>query len=312
MATEGNKIDWAEKCWKEMLVYQRKSALHEMSRDRIADFYGLRPGMTVVDVGCGLGFMGSNYWKYFGKGGLYVGVDNSSDVLRSAYEGSSTWAVGGLASFISGDAYHLPVADDSADCVMCQTLLIHLADPRRALKEMIRVTKPGCEVICQEPDNLSPRLAKSYWSLPEESVEALLLKAKVALLCNQGRIKLGRGDKSIGPQVYVMMKQLGLIDVDVRTSDYVPHLHPPYDSEREKVQVEMVSKEHLDKNRYRTLREREKEEFLAGGGILDEWQRYCEYSDKLVAELRQQIDDKRYYYCGVYPFYFTKGLKPKG
>ena len=34
------RIDWSEKCYKEMLVYQRKSAIHEEGRDRLAEFYG--------------------------------------------------------------------------------------------------------------------------------------------------------------------------------------------------------------------------------------------------------------------------------
>jgi len=311
MISRDRKIDWSDKCFRDMLVYQRKSAIHEYGRDRIASFYGLHPGMTVMDVGCGLGFLGRNYWRYFGEGGHYIGVDVSPDLLERARKESSEWADGGEVSFTVGNAYDLPFADSITDAVMCQTLLMHLQDPVRALREMIRVVKPGGVVICQEPDNLTPQLKKRHWSLPDDCIEDLLLRTKVAVLCNRGRIKLGFGDNSIGPRVYLMMRQLQLIDVDVHTTEYVPHLHPPYAHEQEKVQLEMLQKQLLDKERRETLRAREREEFLAGGGTPEEWMLYCAYSDKLVAELRQQTRDGRYFYCGAYPHYYTRGTKPR-
>ncbi len=303
------KIDWSDKCFREMLIYQRKSAIHKYGRDRIASFYGLHPGMTVMDVGCGLGFLGRNYWGYFGKAGHYIGVDMSPDLLKHANQESSEWAKGGEVSFTVGNAYDLPFADNTTDAVMCQTLLMHLQDPAKALREMIRVVKPGGAVICQEPDNLATQLRKRHWSLPDDSIEDLILKTKVAALCNKGRIKLGLGDNSIGPGVYLMMRQLGLIDVDVRTTEYVPHLHPPYADEQEKVQLEMLRKQLLDDKRRETLREREREEFLAGGGTDEEWVQYCTYSDKFVTGMRQQIKEGHYFYCGAYPYYFTRGTK---
>ena len=93
MPETGKKIDWSDKCFEEMLVYQRKSAIHTVNRDRMAAWYGLKPGMTMVDVGCGLGFLGLNYWSYFGSGGHYVGVDESSDLLSKARQASRKWAM---------------------------------------------------------------------------------------------------------------------------------------------------------------------------------------------------------------------------
>ncbi|MBU8932630.1 MAG: methyltransferase domain-containing protein [candidate division Zixibacteria bacterium] len=311
MNSQDKKIDWSDKCFREMLVYQRKSAIHKHGRDRIAGFYGLRPGMTVLDVGCGLGFLGRNYWGFFGEGGHYIGVDVSPDLLEQARKGSSEWADGGEASFTAGDVYSLPFADNTIDAVMCQTLLMHLKDPEQALREMIRVVKPGGVVICQEPDNLTPQLKKRHWSLPDDSIEDLLLRTKVAVLCNKGRIKLGLGDDSIGPRVYLMMRQLGLTTVDVTTTEYVPHLYPPYTDKQEKVQLEMIQKQVLDDERSETLRERWRRDFMAGGGTPEEWARYCTYGDKLIAQMREQINDECYFYCGAYPQYYTKGIKPR-
>jgi len=310
MASNNKEIKWSDKCFRDMLVFQRKSAIHRHARDRIASLYGLRPGMTVIDVGCGLGFLGSNYWKYFGKDGHYIGVDISLDLVQRAHKGSSEWADGGKASFMVGNVYNLPFADNAADAVMCQTLLMHLEDPVLALKEMIRVTKAGGKVIGQEPDNLSQQLKMRHWSLPDDSIDDLLLRAKVAVLSNRGGIKLGRGDNSIGPKVYLMMRQLGLVDVNVYTTEYVTHLYPPYIDEQEKTQIEMLQKQWLNEERREILREREREEFQAGGGTSEEWSLYCAYSDRVIADMKRQINEERYFYCGAYPFYFTHGKKP--
>ena len=310
MAETGKKIDWSDKCYQEMLVYQRKSAIHTVNRDRIAEWYGLRPGMTMVDVGCGLGFLGLSYWSYFGSGGHYVGIDESADLLSKARQASRKWADGGKATFVSGDAYSLPLDDNSADGAICQTLLMHLKHPDKALKEMIRIVKPGGVVICQEPDNLTVRLALPNWSLPPMNMDDLLLREEVVLRCYFGRLKLGLGDERIGAQVFHMMLQEGLVDVDVRISEYAPRLHPPYTDEREQTQLEMLRKQHLDDNRRKALQERDKETFLAGGGEVGDWERYIALGDRLLEQLRQQIEDGEYHYCNAYPFYYVRGCKP--
>lgn len=104
-------VDWSEKCWKEMLIYQRKSSIAEDMLDMIAAWLDLKPGMTTVDIGCGLGYMGYTYWPYFGQGGGYIGVDVNLNLLGEARGAAKKWSQGGQALFISGDAYHLPIAD---------------------------------------------------------------------------------------------------------------------------------------------------------------------------------------------------------
>jgi protein-L-isoaspartate O-methyltransferase len=66
------KIDWSEKCWKEMLVYQRKFLWLEDTVAKLARWLGLKPGMTAVDVGCGLGYLVVHI------GLILVKVDNTS------------------------------------------------------------------------------------------------------------------------------------------------------------------------------------------------------------------------------------------
>jgi SAM-dependent methyltransferase len=305
------KIDWSEERWKEMLVYQRKYMWFEDSLDKLSVWLGLKPGMTAVDIGCGLGYLGYTYWPYYGKGGRYFGVDISNELAQDAKKAAKDWAVSGEAFFITGDAYKLPFPGDFADCVMCQALLMHLEKPELALAEMIRVAKPGGLIMCHEPDNLSAALEKGHSSIPELDLEEQLLLAKIAIISNKGRIKLGRGDLGIGPKIPMMMKKLGLEEIDLRLNDRVFHLEPPYEIPIQQHQLENVKKHWLpkDEKEFDFWLEREREEFLAGGGEMEDYDRIKKVVDRLKPVYRQQLENGKFFVCGGSHLYVIKGRK---
>jgi len=312
MSKEPSKPDWSDKCWKEMLVYQRKGMWREDTVNKLAGWMNLKPGMTAVDVGCGLGYLGYTYWKYFGAGGHYIGIDNDANLIDEAREASKEWAVGGKATFQVGDAYDLPLEDNSVDWAMCQTLLMHLERPSDALAEMTRIVKPGGLIMCNEPDNHRPTLGRFYNSLPELSLEEHALFVKVITISHAGQIKLGRGDNGIGPQVPRMLKLLGMVDIDVRSNDRAEYLDPPYESERQQQTLDKLKKQLLDEDRHDMLSERLKEAFIAGGGDLNEYTQYRKLIDRQTDAMRKQIEAGEFFACssGGY-FYTVKATKPE-
>jgi SAM-dependent methyltransferase len=293
-----------------MLVHQRRLMWMEDMLERLAAWMGLRHGMTAVDIGCGLGYLGYTYWPYFGKGGHYYGVDRSSSLLRDAWEASRGWAAGGQATFLQGSVYALPLDDNTVDWAVCQAVLMHLEHPAHALKEMLRVVKPGGLIVCKEPDHLGGALGKGHWSIPDLPLEEELLLRRKAFLCHAGRVKLGRGDHHIGPKIPHMMRELGLTDVDVRTNDRPFYLEPPYETEWQRYRLESFEKRFMDKKAYKTLVEEEKEEFLAGGGTQREYDRYWECAERIVAIVREQLKNSEYFVCAVPQMFVTKGRKP--
>jgi ubiquinone/menaquinone biosynthesis C-methylase UbiE len=309
MNKQDDKIDWSDQCWKEMLIYQRKSIWLEDTLDKIVAWIGFKDGMSVVDVGCGLGYLGYTFWPYFGKGGQYIGIDVSSKLIDDAEKHALEWATGGETHFQVGDACSLSLEDDTADMAMCQTLLMHLENPEKALSEMIRVIKPGGSVVCFEPDNVSPAMAGFYSSLPEFDITDRLLITKFIYISNQGRIKLGGGDKMIGPKVPHMMKTFGLTEIVVRISDRVHYLEPPYDDPLQQRAMGFIQKQIFDKNRRETLMEKEKKEFLAGGGDPEDYKCIRKILDKMHTTMKQQIDDNEYFTCGSGDFYIIIGKK---
>ncbi|NIH86695.1 methyltransferase domain-containing protein [Amycolatopsis granulosa] len=92
----------------------------------------LRPGMRVLDVGCGPGTITAGLATVAGRG-CVVGVDREP----RQFPKSST------VEFVAGDVYALPVADESVDLVFAHALVEHLARPAHALAEMRRALRPG-------------------------------------------------------------------------------------------------------------------------------------------------------------------------
>ncbi|WP_372410359.1 methyltransferase domain-containing protein [Streptomyces luteireticuli] len=104
-------------------------------------------GSHVLDVGCGTGADVRGLAARVGPGGRAVGIDSSRESVERAR------AAGPSAEFRHGDAEALPFADGSFDAVRAERVIEHVEDPQRAVKEMLRVTKPGGRVLAVDPDH---------------------------------------------------------------------------------------------------------------------------------------------------------------
>lgn len=97
----------------------------------------LRPGMSLLDVGCGPGTITVDLARRVAPGPV-VGLDRAEGVLETARAqlGSDD---GAAVTFTTGDVYALGFDDGSFDVVHAHQVLQHLSDPAAALREMRRV-----------------------------------------------------------------------------------------------------------------------------------------------------------------------------
>jgi demethylmenaquinone methyltransferase/2-methoxy-6-polyprenyl-1,4-benzoquinol methylase len=103
-----------------------------------------RPGERVLDVAAGTGTSS----VAIAKGGAHVVAADFSPGMIEV--GSKRHADNPFVEFVQADATKLPFDDESFDAVTISFGLRNVADPRGAIDEFIRVTKPGGRlVICE-------------------------------------------------------------------------------------------------------------------------------------------------------------------
>jgi ubiquinone/menaquinone biosynthesis C-methylase UbiE len=101
----------------------------------------LRPGMRLLDVGCGPGSITLGLAAAVAPGEV-IGLDLRPDVLAAATALAQQRGVTTV-RFQVGDVYALPFPDAAFDAVFASQVLVHLRDPLAALKECRRVLTPS-------------------------------------------------------------------------------------------------------------------------------------------------------------------------
>jgi SAM-dependent methyltransferase len=132
----------------------------------------IRPGFKILDVGCGSGrHLGAAYrFKQISVVGADLDHDDVCEARRRltfhdqiGEHGEGTWALS------VADVTCLPFETDYFDLVICSEVMEHVADHQAAAGELVRVLKPGCNLVVSVPRYWPERIC---WVLSDDYVNS--------------------------------------------------------------------------------------------------------------------------------------------
>ena len=110
----------------------------------------LRPGLDLLDVGCGPGTITIDLARLVAPGST-TGIDAAAEIITEARAAGAESGVDNL-WFSVGNLYALEYPDATFDVVHVHQVLQHLSDPIAALIELRRVLKDGGILAVRESD----------------------------------------------------------------------------------------------------------------------------------------------------------------
>ncbi|MBL7078311.1 class I SAM-dependent methyltransferase [Candidatus Shapirobacteria bacterium] len=255
-----------------------------------------------LDAGCGLGYFTFLAARFLNKQCDLLGIDIDPKLIKIARRNINKYNFSNV-SFEVGDIYNLKAPKGSFDFIAEQLTLLHLEKPEEAIKELLRVLKPGGSLLVIEPNNLA--MSVVYNNVTDN----LSIEEKIALLSfemrvQQGKIKAGEGDDNYGDRILELLVKHDMKILDIRLCDKLSPVYPPYDSFEKKRLIKSVRNEH---SLY--WEKLFKRYYIAAGGLSKEFDKIWKFKKKINKQIERAIINDNYYDIGaglLYSYLFKK------
>jgi len=153
----GLRYDLGEWCCDTFLFAGKLGKL----RQRTVNLARLRPGETVLDVGCGTGTLAIEAQKRVGTTGRVFGIDPGEEQIARAHTKAARRHFS--IEFQVGVIEHLAFADQTFDAVFSSLMMHHLPAPlkRQGFAEIARVLKPGGRLVIADFTHKADRAGRA-------------------------------------------------------------------------------------------------------------------------------------------------------
>jgi SAM-dependent methyltransferase len=156
---------------------------------------GIRPGMRVLDLGCGAGDVTFVAADLVGPDGSVVGVDRSAEALAQARLRAEHRGLAQV-QFVEGDIND-PAPGGPFDAIVERLVLWAVPDPAALLRRQATVLRPGGLVVAIETDHSTAR------TLPETRFGTQVKSWLAEAFAKAGIVGLG-------PRLWAIVQEAGL------------------------------------------------------------------------------------------------------
>jgi len=165
------------------------------------EIVGLKPGMKVLDAGCGTGAVARRMAAKVSPGEVY-GIDIDSLFISEAKKLATNEGIKNI-GFELGNVDDLKHYDGTFDVSYCRLVLMHVKNPIKTVTELKRVTKKGGIVAVSDNDDGG---VITYPEMPK----------MMDMWAKYGRSAKTRGeDRYIGRQLFSIFSQAGLSPITI-------------------------------------------------------------------------------------------------
>jgi SAM-dependent methyltransferase len=181
-------------------------ASREMSR-RSAETHAefmiaqLKPGMRLLDVGCGTGSITVGFAGYVNPGDV-VGIDTGEAEIKAAVENAENLALSNV-KFQVGGLTNLPFVENEFDAVFAGSAIEFIPDAAAAIDQIARVLRPGGVV------GLSGGTPSRHIAIPDEP----FIKRYRAI---HRAVRVSRGEHpEMGIEQIALLRNAGFVELDI-------------------------------------------------------------------------------------------------
>ena len=136
----------------------RASFFSDAVRDQALAAAKLERNRIAADIGSGTGFMSEGLIRL---GVRVIAIDQSEamlEVLRNKFPAN------GALEVRRGYADDIPIADDAVDYAFANMYLHHVEKPPHAIREMVRILKPGGKLVVTDLDEHNFEFLRAPWN----------------------------------------------------------------------------------------------------------------------------------------------------
>ena len=208
---------------------QTTAALLDRVKQRSYALMRIRPGQSVLDVGCGPGTDTIPLARLVGLSGKVSGVDADAAMVAEASRRAKAAGLSACVEHEVGNAQAVPFADGTFDACRSERLFQHLDSPAKVLAEMARVTKHGGWIIVADTD---------WGTLSIDSPEVDIERRLIRVLAEQS---LQNG--YAGRQLFRLFQQQQLRDISI---EMIPVYITDYPMIRQACRLDLVERVALE------------------------------------------------------------------